>query len=325
MYNFWIKKKIFNFSVFIVLSCLAWIRTDGFRSFAISFSKPKAFNKISNQNFSKIEKQAVKYSRFNQVNISETTNGKLPEHIKCILSQKFYYLGRGRQVFVFVSEDGRYVAKFFNFHHFYYPFFFKKLPFLKDKSYRLPRACQSYQLAFEKLQEDTALLYLHFPQNVKKIDNLKRAQKNNIIQIINPNRVLINVDLDKTYFILQKKAEPFFSHLQFLAKQGKIKMGIDAFLETVVHRLQMNIVDDDLEIAKNYGFIGEKVVNFDAGRLSFLTIDPKFLKKKLSQKELLQKELFKSTKKLLVWLKQNYPNEAEYLKNRLALLGDQGF
>lgn len=276
------------------LSFLAWKRTDGFRSYAIEFAGLENFKKSNWKSGPEKKAQA-------EIPVTRKT--------RQILRQKFYYLGRGRQVFVFVSEDEKYVIKFFNFHHFYYPLGFKKIPFLKDKSQRLFSVCSSYKLAFTKLQKETALVYVH-------LDRQKLDRGLGKISLFNSIGLPLKVDLDKTYFVLQEKAEPFFPHLSRLAREKKLRPGVNAFLDAVAKRLSCKIVDDDLDIAKNYGFIKDKAVNFDAGRL---------LQKKHLSRQMQRKEFYKSAKKLVFWIDSNYPEEKAYLISRLELLADQGF
>ena len=47
---------------------------------------------------------------------------------RSILSQKFYYLSKGAQCYVFASADNQYVLKFFRQKLFYLPWTYKFLP-----------------------------------------------------------------------------------------------------------------------------------------------------------------------------------------------------
>ncbi len=286
------------------LCFLAWQRTDGFRSSAIIFDLPADLEK---------NQEVLKESQGEQSNRETESLADLEQ----ILAQKFHYLGRGRQAFVFVSEDNQYVIKFFNFHHFYYPFF-SKPPFLKDKSKRLNLTFSSYQLAFDRLPEETGLIYVHLKQEQQRNQRLvqQKPKFKTKIQLINPSGVPIKVDLNQTYFVVQKKAAPFFSHLTRLAQEKKLRAGVDAFLQTVVKRLDAKILDDDLDLAKNYGFIEGRAVNFDAGRL--------MVKTELSQ-ELFTSELRKSTKMLFRWLEEHYPEESTYLESSVRSLTEARF
>src|SRR3569832_1589228 len=50
------------------------------------------------------------------------------DEIKTLLNQPYTYLNKGVQSFVFASEDGRYVIKFFRHDHLSPPFWSKLLP-----------------------------------------------------------------------------------------------------------------------------------------------------------------------------------------------------
>ncbi|MFA5250611.1 MAG: hypothetical protein WC371_04325 [Parachlamydiales bacterium] len=225
------------------------------------------------------------------------------EGLEKIFKQPFSYLGKGRQAFVFLSADGKYVVKFFNFHHFYYPGQIS-YPFLKDKTGRLKLTFSSYGLAFDRLREETGLLGLHLRQD-------GRFQKK--LQVKGPLGQSFVIDLGRTYFVVQKKVEPLKSCFFRLKGQGQLEAGIEAFLQTVLTRLQKGIVDQDLDGVKNYGFLDGRAVNFDAGRFSF---------QELSQ-EALAKELGRSSRKLLRWLQKEGFQESGYLERRLAELAFQ--
>lgn len=262
-----------SFSFCLFLCLLAFQRTGGFRTSAILFT---------------IE------------NDQDWQTKKPSGLVRKVLSQKFSYLGKGRQTFVFASADGKYVLKFFNYHHLYYPAKVN-VPLLKNKKHRIEGLFSSYKLAFETLKKETGLLYLHLNQGSDFVKT---------IQLVNPCGVLIEVDLNKTYFVLQRKADLLPDCFATLADQGKLKEGVDAFLELVLKKIDKQVIDDDLDAVKNYGFIGSRVVNFDAGR---------YQKKEISH-QLFDAELKKSTKVLFKWMIKRYPEEAYYLRNKVKSL-----
>jgi hypothetical protein len=94
---------------------------------------------------------------------------------KEILKQPFYYLARGGQSFVFVSEDQKYVIKFFkNSPNAFVPL--KKIPHKKIS--KLIRDIEGYLLAFERIPEESGLIFLKldtenaFDQTVNLVDKL---------------------------------------------------------------------------------------------------------------------------------------------------------
>jgi hypothetical protein len=87
-----------------------------------------------------------------------------------LLAQKFHYLGRGLQSFVFASEDGRYVVKVFNNRYqrklqlfsflSHFPiinYWAKQRAAYFDKKLHL--TFESYQIAREEMAEQTGLVY----------------------------------------------------------------------------------------------------------------------------------------------------------------------
>lgn len=257
-------KFIIPFFIAVFLSFLAEIRTEGFR---VSKLKHDTFVEISNFD----------------------------------LNKNFFYLGRGRQFFVFQSQCGNYVLKFINFNNISYPKIFKYIPFFKNS---LNRRDQRWDLTFNSLklalnlQEETKIKCIHLGRSTQSICIFDKFNRKFIL------------DLDKTGFIIQRKADPFFPTLQKAYEKegidGVIKR-IDAFLKVINDRISKNIADDDLNIANNMGFVGEEAVIIDIGRLY---LDPNLIRKK---------ELLRSSKNLRVWLLNNYPNVVGYLDEKIDM------
>ncbi len=196
---------------------------------------------------------------------------ELQQEMKQILSQPFYYLGRGGQCFAFASEDQHYVIKFFK-HRFYKPYkIFLNLPLphslnqirkrKMDKIlYKMDRDCLSYKIAYEEIPEETGLVYLHlhpkenFEQSVSIIDKLGIAH---------------TLSLNNMAFILQKKAEPIPVYLKRLHKRHDeitAKKAIHSIVETIVSCAGKGIFDDDPGIHRNFGFVADKPMFIDVGR-----------------------------------------------------------
>lgn len=270
---------------FIFFWFLAEIRTDGFRTSKIMFDLPTEW-------------------RIHPLSKEENSE------INNILSQSFTYLGRGRQCFVFESADQKYVLKFINYNNVSYPSFLKAFPIgilknsLKRRDERYPLTFSSMVLAFENLQKETGLVYVH-------LDDVKFKRK---VLIKNKYGQALKVDLDKTCFILQKKAKPLFSSLEefyLKEKEAGLKKAIDEFLNVVVARCKKNIADDDFNAEMNIGFYKEKALIIDTGKL--YTAD-------LQDKEIFKNELFYSTKFLKIWLEKHHQEALPYLEKKIAEL-----
>lgn len=248
--------KIF-FSVAIVISIFILWRniSKGFKVHKIYFSeKPKIslFSKIDNKtnSFMKENKKLVK-----------------------ILDQKFFYLSKGSQTYVFRSEDGKYVLKFISFNKYKEPFRRKLLyqfkifnSFLnKKKNSRkrnLKRAVESYKIAFCHLKKETQIKYINFNKNEKIL------QKIHIVDKLKNN---YKIDPNKTFFILQKKAIPISCIFSKNIKQDKEKAKkiLLDYLDLTKKILEKGIINRDSCI-KNTGYVKDKLIEMDTGRFFYI-------------------------------------------------------
>jgi hypothetical protein len=98
--------------------------------------------------------------------------------IEELLNQKFYYLGKGSQCYVFESEDRKTVLKFFKHNRYripkisnliLYPQFLAALcqKQKEDKEKKRDALFQSCTIAFEELRDDSNLIYLHLHSSKK--------------------------------------------------------------------------------------------------------------------------------------------------------------
>ena len=110
-----------------------------------------------------------------------------------ILKQPFHYLARGGQTFVFVSEDQKYVLKFFkNSPNAFVPL--KK--YHTKKIGKLMRDIEGYLLAFERLPEESGLIFL-------KLDT--ETPFDQTVTIVDKLGIQHELSLQKTLFVVQKK------------------------------------------------------------------------------------------------------------------------
>ena len=205
--------------------------------------------------------------------------------LRSILDQKFKFLAVGSQSYAFVSEDGKYVVKFFIMKHliprltdFWHP---EKVEYRKQNLFSIFRA---HKLAYSELKQDTGLIYIHLNKSnhlktrLKVVDRLGRTH---------------HIDLDQTEFVVQEKAELIFTHLKKLLDQGdkaKVQKCIQATLDLVKHRMDKGISDHDKAVKHNYGFIGDRAIHLDIGRIE-----------KISK----PKEYNRITERINTWLQEN--------------------
>lgn len=222
------------------------------------------------------------------------------QEVELALSQKFHYLGRGGQCYVFDSEDGQYVIKFFKYH--------RVLPLsssLKRNTKKLVRDFSSCKLAFEKLKDETGVVFLH----LNKTKNLQK--KLTIFDKLNIAHVL---DLDNYEFIVQKKAVLLHPHIHMLMKNQDIegaKKAIDAILDLIISRCKKGIHDEDPGLHKNIGFLRDKALIIDIGRFVVDT--------QRTSPEVYNRDLISITERFGEWLSKHYPELNSYLAEKLPL------
>jgi nitrogen fixation protein len=161
-----------------------------------------------------------------------------------ILKQKFYLKDQGGQSYVFISSDEKYVLKFF-----------KDMPrpwipfnkYQKKKLGKLIRTINGYHLAFERLPQETGLLYLHFSPTSSPLPTI----------LVDRLAIEHSIDLSSVYFVLQKRATP-----------------VDSFSESTLARVSdllkkrasAHIADHDPRLQANLGWIDGQLVFIDPGR-----------------------------------------------------------
>ncbi len=240
----------------------------------------------------------------------------LPEGVAEILEQKFHYFARGGQAYVFLSEDGKYVLKFFRKR--FCPEFllsfplpkFLKMAVEKKRAYvqkKWARDAKSYELARAELQDETALLWVH----------LNKSSLEQTLEISDKLNISHKLNLNQHAFLLQKRAEPILTHLEWQIGQKKseeAKKTLDQIVALVLLRLDKQIVDEDLHLDKNLGFLEEKPVFIDLGRLKKeeRAKNPQETRAYLSL-------LFARLKK---WLGEQDPDLANYLSKMIQDLSD---
>ncbi len=246
--------------------------------------------------------------------------------IEQALSQRYHYLACGNQAFAFLSEDGRYVIKFFKQKLFEPSFFLKWSPAiwmnpsrrekkLWKKQDKLQRDFASYRLSFDELKEETGLVYVHLNPSDWIRRNLIICDKLNIAHAI---------PLDRFNFILQKRADLVFPTIDKLMAEGNLagaKRALSSILELFVSRCQKGILDSDPDLDKNFGFIDGHAVQIDIGRFTRQPIKVKFAHCNQDRPASLSsmtppviKETFKT------WLTENYPSLFDHFMSEYDVL-----
>jgi len=182
--------------------------------------------------------------------------------IKEILASRFTFLGEGAQAYAFESADGKYVLKFFKMRRFTPSTADYLCPHVVRRRLKNLRwVFNGYKIAYDHFRQDTGLVYIH----LAKTDDLKQKAL-----IVDDKGTLHHIDLDQTEFVLQEKAELLFDRLVKLQKAGDeqgVQRSIAAILELVQRRIDQGYADRDKGVSNNFGFVGERAIQLDIGRL----------------------------------------------------------
>lgn len=242
--------------------------------------------------------------------IPEFSENKLQE-IKVILNQKFTYLGKGAQSYVFSSEDDKYVIKFFKFKHLKPSLFLESLPSIfpfanykakeiARKSRKLNSAFNGYRLAFDVHQDETGLIFIHL--------NKTNGLLNQTVSVVDKIGITHYIDLDTHIFLLQKKGETLRTTLDHLLKNkdlSMVKERIGQIFNLYLSEYKKGIYDHDHGVLNNTGFIGSNPIHLDVGKL-------------LREEKMKMPTVYKDDLEIIylninLWIKKHYPIEHEII------------
>lgn len=223
------------------------------------------------------------------------TSPNFPKNLQDIMHQKFYFFGRGKQNFSFLSEDKKFVLKLFNNRYQNRLFWLRYFPLQKNITYnkeKWEKTFKSYQIASEQLSEETGLLFFHPAQS-------EDCPK---VTLIDPLNIAHQIDLNQYAFAIQKKALLAYPYFEECAKKKdfiKAAKGFHSLFSLFKYKMDLGIADNDPLIRTNFGFYEDKAIQIDLGPFSF-NEELKSLKK---QKE----EIKKIALPLQHWLESNHP------------------
>ena len=234
------------------------------------------------------------------------------------LNQSYTYLESGSQSYVFISEDQRYVLKFFKHKRWQLNPILEIFPLPKKLDTKRKRWKQKKKetvystfgsciTSYKEFKEETGVLFVH----------LNKSPFDQIITLKDRMGFKHEIELTDVEFVLQRKAIPTDQYLLSLKKNGKIneaKKALFSLLAFTVKRAEKGYSDKDPHLIRNFGFIDGKAVEIDIGGFHH---DPK--------KDLVYfhtHEMRRIERKLLPWIEENYPELAPYTKEELAKLID---
>lgn len=236
------------------------------------------------------------------------------ELLDSLFQQKFHFLGRGLQSFVFESEDKKYVLKLCNnrygrkigiFSLLSYIPLVNKWAQLKKLYYqgKLDKTFQSYQIAFEEMQDRTGLVYTHLNPSSNLPSKLK---------LVDPIQINHVIDLNDTAFLIQRRATLVYPALKDYFEHGDLdgaKGALSSLLELFFWKWDHCIADNDPLIRTNYGLIDGKAIQIDVGPLSKASSSLPWAQRK--------DEIQRITTSLRLWLNENAPPLTPFLDQEL--------
>ncbi len=230
------------------------------------------------------------------------------------LGQPYKYLGCGGQSFIFLSQDGHYVIKFFKQRVFTVPFWIQHFPIpyiidryrekkIAHREDKIRRDFASYKIAFEEMPQDTGVVYIHLNPSNHLLNSLTIVDKLHIAH---------SLDLNRFDFVVQRRADHVYDRISALMKRGeteKAKKAIDSLIDLIVTRSKRGYHDRDPNIRTNCGFLGEKAIKIDVGRL--------VKEDCVKQKKVFEKEFIRIMHPFEDWLRIAHPELALYVQEKI--------
>lgn len=226
-------------------------------------------------------------------------------HLKEILHQPFYYIGKGAQCYAFESQDHRYILKFFKFKHLKTswwtylipsigPLYAYKIESIERKKRKLESLFEGYLAAYLYDRDFAGLLYLHLTPT---------HQLHEPVTVFDKIGRRWSITLDDVVFLLQKKGETLKSRLDKELTAGEIevaKQSLTQILGMYLTEYQRGLYDRDHGVMHNTGFVEDKPFHLDVGKLS--------KDQEMTQLSHYKKDLFLVMWRIDSWIKNHYPS-----------------
>lgn len=241
--------------------------------------------------------------------------------VDSILAQPFSYLGKGCQSYVFKSADGKYVIKFFKYQRFrpqawldYFAFIpavdTYRLGKIEKKLKKREGVFRSWKLAFEELQPETGLIFVH----LNKTQDLKKSLK-----ITDKMGFEHQLDLDQMEFLIQRKAQSYCGRIEELMdneETDRAKLLLSRTLTLLRSEYSRGFADNDHALMQNSGVLDGLPIHVDVGQF--------VRNEQASEPAFYKQDLFNKTYKFRRWLHKKYPELEVFLEDRLKdIIGDQ--
>ncbi len=219
----------------------------------------------------------------------------------------FTYFARGLQCFAFVSEDGQYILKLLNSRNRDKAAICRWIPGLEElgEKAEMKEALifNSYEIAFRELKEETGLIYIHLHPT---------THLNRTVTLIDKLGIEHKLDLDKTGFMVQKKADLFYPYLAAKRKQGDLETAqkaVGELVDMIVGRCKKGVWDNDPLFRTNFGFVSDHPIEMDVG---CFTINPR-----TADPKVYVPEVRRITASLKDWASKNYPELSSFIEDKV--------
>jgi hypothetical protein len=246
---------------------------------------------------------------------STLTTANIPHLGTDALDQPYRYLGSGGQCFAFVSQDNRYVIKFFKTRFVKFgSLTFQTLPFFPEAArkrkiekalFKLRRDFTSYIIASDDLKEETGVLYIHLN---------KTTDLNKKLRITDKLGIKRTLELDRFEFAIQGRAELAYPYIDSLIQKkelDKAKAALCSLIDISLARCKKGIYDEDAKIERNFGFLDDKPIFIDIGRF---VKDPS-----REDRTVYRKDLRNIVYQLRLWIQSNHPDLVLYFNEALKV------
>lgn len=240
--------------------------------------------------------------------------------VERLLNGKFFYLGKGCQSYVFESEDGKYVMKFFKYQRLkekIWPGFLSRFSFIDHylqkrnahKKQKREGVFLAWKLAFDFLSKETGTVYVH----LNKSDNLKKN-----VTIIDKLGIQHSLWIDQYEFMIQKKAVMLCDEIAKNMSCGEIKTA-EILLQKLVQRIlseyKSGFADNDHALIQNTGVWEGEPIHIDVGQF--------VREESVKEESFYLQELYTKTYKFRIWLRQEYPELCDRFEEYLSdTMGD---
>lgn len=219
--------------------------------------------------------------------------------VKTILSQEFHYMTKGRQSYVFESEDGKYVIKFFKYQRFkplWHQGLLSWIPHMNALNHSRNLVCQDKlerlfdgcKVAYEELADLTGVVYLKLDDSPAPVSTLQIQDKVGFTH---------EIALNEMQFIIQHKTQSFTDAFKSLVAQNKTDEAENLVLSMIAlltEEYNRGYMDLDPLIVRNTGVLEGKALHLDIGQIT---------KANLPNEEVFQKDDFdKKVQSYIDWV-----------------------